>query len=92
MYKINIILCIFIASCCMAKADDVISKDVERRFNLEVFRRLGEYESCSTMSTRDQSRRFVQLFETENIEIYNDLIGLSDKPKLSVSEYVQLFQ
>ena len=74
------------------KADDVIPKNVERRFNLEVFKMLDIYESSATLSTRDNSRLFVDLFESENLEIYNDLMGLSEKPKLTVSEYVQLLR
>ena len=42
MNKRNIMLCVLLAFCSFAKADDVIPKNVERRFNLEVFNLLDE--------------------------------------------------
>ena len=92
MNKRYIILYVLLAFCCFAKADDVIPKNVERRFNLEVFKMLGTYESCATMSNRDDAELFTNLFDSESLEIYNDLMGLSDKPRLMVSEYVQLLR
>lgn len=92
MNKRNIILCVLLAFCSFAKADDVIPKNVERRFNLEVFKMLDAYESSATMSSKDHADIFKALFDSDQIEIYNDLMGLSEKPKLTVEEYIQLLR
>lgn len=90
MNKRYIILCVLFAFCSFMKADDVIPKNVERRFNLEVFKMLGVYESYATVSSANNALRFKELFESEKMEIYNDLMGLSEKSKLSVADYIQL--
>ena len=90
MNKRYIILYVLLAFCCFAKADDVIPKNVERRFNLEVFKMLGAYESCATMSSSRNANLFKELFESDNLEIYSDLMGLTEKSKISVADYIQL--
>ena len=40
----------------------------------------------------NKPRRFVRLFENEDIQIYNDLLGLSNKKTLSVKEYRSLME
>lgn len=92
MNKRNIMLCVLLAFCSFVKADDVIPKNVERRFNLEVFNLLDAYESYATMSSKDHADIFKALFDSDQIEIYNDLMGLSEKPKLTVEEYIQLLR
>lgn len=92
MNKRIIILGVLLAFCNIVEGEEVIPKNVERRFNLEVFRMLDTYESCATMSTRYNAGNFKDLFESSNIEIYNDLMGLSEKETIPVTEYIQLLQ
>ena len=92
MNKRNIMLCVLLAFCSLAKADNIIPKNVERRFNLEVFKMLDAYESSATMSSKDHADIFKALFDSDQIEIYNDLIGLAKKSKLSVADYIQLLR
>lgn len=52
---------------------------------------LNTYEQSSTMFTPDNVRKFKELFASDDMEIFNDLMGLSPKPKLSVTDYCETF-
>ena len=58
----------------------------ERCFNIEVFRMLNSYELYYEDITED----FEYLFSDNELMIYNDLIGLSDKETIEVGEYIRL--
>jgi hypothetical protein len=92
MNRRNIILCVLLAICSLADAGDIIPKNVERRFNLEVFRILDEYEFRTTLSDNNDVYRFKALFASDSIEIFNDLMGLSEKPRIPLDEYIELLQ
>ena len=48
-----------------------------------------DYKAQANMN---KPRRFVRLFESEDIQIYNDLLGLSTKKQLTVKEYRTLME
>jgi len=62
----------------------------ERDFSLKVYRMLDAYELSSSVNDEDTRANFIQLFSSSNLEIYNDLMGLSDAEYLSVDEYSKL--
>lgn len=59
------------------------------KMNADALKMVLEYKAQANMN---KPRRFVRLFENEEIQIYNDLLGLSNKKLLSVHEYRTLME
>lgn len=59
------------------------------KMNQDVLKMVYDYKESANMS---KPRRFMRLFENENTQIYNDLLGLSSKKTLSVKEYRTLME
>ena len=48
---------------------------------------IEDYESLSVINDEDSYDSFIDLFKDEHLLIYNDILGLSEKDELSVTEY-----
>ena len=59
------------------------------KMNEDALKMVSDYKASANMS---KPRRFMRLFENENTQIYNDLLGLSAKKTLSVKEYRTLME
>ena len=59
----------------------------QRMFRLGVYNAIESYEW-----DKSNESKFMNLFLSEDIEIYNDLLGLSTAPTLSVSDYVRILR
>ena len=80
-----------IIAICMANvicAKELTSEQIYK-MNKDALLKILEYKANSNMN---KPRRFVRLFENEDIQIYNDLLGLSNKKTLSVKEYRSLME
>lgn len=64
----------------------------EHRLNLDVLRTLETYEAASTLRNNDDAAIFGALFPDEEVMIFNDLLGISDRRELPVGEYVRLMR
>lgn len=61
----------------------------ERRlFNLSVYNAIEDYEQYGVMFDERDGRYFTRIFDSNDIMIYNDLLGLSGEKSLSVENYV----
>jgi hypothetical protein len=59
------------------------------QMNEDALKMVLEYKAQASMN---KPRRFVRLFENEDIQIYNDLLGLSTEKTLSVKDYATLME
>lgn len=63
---------------------------LQRRIVDEAISTIEDYETYATISDDEIRYSFVELFVNEEAPVYNDLLGLSTRNTLSVSEYSQL--
>lgn len=68
----------------------VLSNAEQRMFNYRIVDLLEEYEFLLQNPTDRAHYEFVSLFEAGDTLIYNDLLGLSSKKKVTVEEYANL--
>ncbi len=70
-----------------------ITVEKEREFNFKVWEILRTYERCADLSSMFDNNElydFISLFRDEEVLVYNDLLGLSEKKRITVAEYVEL--
>lgn len=84
----RIIISMLAAALFLPAAAQSMSLSEEHRLNLDVLRMLEAYEASATLRNNDDAATFGALFPNENIMIFNDLLGISDAPELSVADYV----
>lgn len=84
----RIFITILAAGLILPAAAQGLSLNEEHRLNLDVLRMLETYEATVGLRNNDDAATFSALFPDENLMIYNDLLGISDVPELSVAEYV----
>lgn len=65
-----------------------LSVKIEREINLSILDILDTYETSSKLRSDNDIEDFIQLFSSPDLQIFNDLMGLSPKRTLSVTEYV----
>lgn len=61
----------------------------QRNFRLGIYNAIENYEKFGSIYNEDYKVGFVSLFESENLDIYNDLLGVSTAPSLTVNEYIK---
>ena len=49
-----------------------------------------DYETYATLSSDENIRAFTALFASDRVSVYNDLLGISNRPSMTVAEYVRL--
>ena len=85
----KILLVLFsVVFCCHTIAQH-LTLSQQYQMNKDVLKLIQEYGTAATMK---KPRLFVHLFENENLQIYNDLLGLSTAKTLSVSQYCALMR
>ncbi len=62
----------------------------ERDFYQRAYDIINSYAKTTNLSKNDNATKFLELFESRDIMISNDLMGLSYEPVLSVSDYCRL--
>ena len=50
----------------------------------------SSYDACATVNSSDDYYQFLRLFESEEVPVYNDLLGISADSILSVGDYARL--
>jgi len=60
----------------------------KRLLKLAVYNAVENYERYGTLYNENYKDEFIGLFESGNLQIYNDLLGVSTAPTLSVYDYV----
>lgn len=63
---------------------------IERRALDKALTAIEDYETLSTLSDDDSYDAFQELFINGDVELYNDLLGLSSQPTLKVKDYATL--
>ena len=86
---ICIIICV-LCNCGYCLNAQNISISGERQFNIKALQILDDYETYTSMTSNEDRYRFINLFADKNMEIYNDLIGLSSKNSIKVNDYADL--
>ncbi len=67
-----------------------VSPRMQRDFNLKAYEVIKTYAKASQLSDLRDKTQFFDLFESPEVRICNDLMGLNYEPALSVSKYVEL--
>ena len=63
----------------------------ERRlFNLSIYNAIESYEKYGVMFDENDGHYFTRLFKSDEVIVYNDLLGLSVEKNMSVSDYVRI--
>lgn len=88
----RIFITILAAGMMFPAAAQTMSLSEEHRLNLDVLRTLETYEASATLRNNDDAVTFTSLFPNDEVRIYNDLIGISDRPDLRVTDYVRLMR
>ena len=61
-------------------------------FNYSILQSIKTYELNARMYDAEARDEFERLFESQNVAIYNDLLGLSSSPILTLTDYVSKLQ
>ncbi len=88
----RIFISMLVAASFLPSTAQKMSLGEEHRLNLDVLRMLEAYEASATLRNNDDAATFGALFSNENVMIFNDLLGVSDAPELSVADYVSLMR
>lgn len=70
----------------LAKAQDLTNAQ-ERMMNMDVLYLMEDYSLYSNLVLEEDKEYFLSLFNDTTTQIYNDLLGISSSPTLSVSQY-----
>lgn len=73
-----------------AQTDESLSVAQERKFLLNALRLIENYDDYSDMTDFEEASNFRDLFGSDSLMIYNDLLGFSEKNTISVSDYAML--
>lgn len=85
----KILLVLFSVVCCCHTVAQHLTLSQQYQMNKDALKLIQNYGTAATMK---KPRQFVHLFENENLQIYNDLFGLSTANTLSVSQYCTLMR
>jgi len=69
-----------------------LSNAQRRYMMMDLLELVENYEKYSSLKDTEVSSLYLDLFENDNLIIYNDLLGLSNAENLSVNEYVNLLK
>lgn len=89
--KKYIIILVALLSATSAMAQEITPKQ-ERDFYRKAYDLVRNYAKVSQISDDRTATQFYDLFESPHLRIANDLMSLSNKPDLSVSEYIDLLR
>jgi len=73
-----------------AQTDESLTIAQERQFLLNALRLIENYDNYSDMTDYEEASNFMDLFASDSMMIYNDLLGLSEKSTISVRDYADL--
>lgn len=85
----KILMTAILVLCSIVLIAQVPTPEQMYKMNEDALKMVLDYKAQANMS---KPRRFVRLFENEDILIYNDLLGLSTQKKLSVKAYRKLME
>jgi len=80
---------VLIASLMATAAMAQMTPQEERDFYQKAYAVMVEYAQTAAVNNDSKAQRFKDLFANTSMEIYNDLMSLSNKHELSVDEYVK---
>jgi len=66
----------------------ILTPQQEREFFQNAYAKIQEYVQTATVDNEERQDRFRHLFTGQNVEVYNDLMGLSYAPLLTVDDYI----
>ena len=75
--------------CFSASYAQELSWSEQRNFRLSIYNAMESYQSNASLLDETESDTFASLFESGNTRIYNDLLGVSTEPTLTVYEYIR---
>ena len=64
----------------------------QRLFRLGIYNAIESYEMFASLYDENLKDGFASLFESGNTRIYNDQLGISTEPTLTVNEYIKNFE
>lgn len=73
-----------------AQTDESLPIALERGFLLNALRLIENYDNYSDMTDYEEASNFLDLFGSDSLMIYNDLLGFSEKDAITVREYANL--
>ena len=89
----NIISCgLLLSSVLMlnAQTDESLTIGKERKFLLNALRLIEKYDNYSDMTDFEEASSFMDLFASDSLMIYNDLLGFSENNTITVRDYATL--
>lgn len=88
MKKVFLILIASVMATFVSAQD--LTPQEEREFYQKAYSVINEYAQSAKVDDDRNVTRFMDLFESKDLQIFNDLMSLSYEPTLSVAEYVRL--
>lgn len=73
-----------------AQTDESLTIAQERKFLLNALRLIENYDDYSDMTDFEEASSFQDLFGSDSLMIYNDLLGFSEKNTITVRDYAML--
>lgn len=86
---IRYIICSLSILCFSTSYAQELSWRDKRLLKLAVYNAVEDYEINGSLSDENSKEKFVRLFESANLQIYNDLLGVSTATTLSVFDYIK---
>lgn len=84
------IIILMVASLLATAVGAQVSPDKQRDFNRKAYEVIKTYAKASQLSDYRDKAQFFELFESPDIKICNDLMGMSYEPALTVEKYAEL--
>ena len=87
---IKYIICSLSLICFGTSFAQDLSWGEQRRFRLCIYTAMENYEMYSSLYDDNYRAGFASLFKYNDLEIYNDLLGVSTAASLSVNDYIRI--
>lgn len=89
---IKYIICSLSLICFGTSFAQDLSWGEQRRFRLCIYTAMENYEMYSSLYDDNYRAGFASLFKYNDLEIYNDLLGVSTAASLSVNDYIRIVE
>jgi hypothetical protein len=87
--KITLTACLCSAATVTTHAQQRISTAEQRKIIDAALSTVESYEAFATVRDEAIKHNFLELFKNEEVQVYNDLLGVSDAGSMSVARYVE---
>lgn len=86
----KIVFILIASALATASFAQTMSAQEEREFYQKAYTVINDYAESATVHSASKKDQFRSLFESGDVQIFNDLMSLSNKPTLTVDDYIDL--